>query len=347
MNADFVSDLDIVDPETVEQSGPNYPVAQWLNGDPKMAAVGGVAHTGGLILPTKYVDDNLAPAPGWARATVAFGNGKTESVLAAPKPRLAVIRTRFRWFVIYNGVATYYPRAGYVAASGMRGHVQALCAVHGFDFPIVVTFKGKASQEFERLLKDFSQKVQDAAFKAAREKAVAAGTPSRTQPRFPRFAFYMRLAPSPHIKAGQKGQESIITPPVVELPSVISNDYLGKIYVGRDRLVELQQMYHDAAEWAAAWDRPGAEESDSGAQDDHGFEDEHVDPETGEVGGEGGSADILTETQALAALKAHKINESVLRQALQQAHQSYQYVPDRDTQIVRLIISNRPDAVPF
>ena len=275
MSADFISDLDIVDQATVETTTPAYPVAQWLHGDPKMAAAGGVAHTGGIILPAKYLDESVAPAPGWSRTTVAFSSGKSEVVLAAPKARLSVIRTRFRWFVTYNGVTTFYPRSAYVAESGMRGHVQALCSVHGFEFPMVVTFKGKASQEFERLLRDFSQKVQEAAYRLARERANSSGLAPNSQNRFPRFAFYMRLSPGPHVKVGQKGQESIITPPVLELPSVIGDEYLSKIYVGRERLVELQQMYHEAAEWSAGWDRPGAEETG----DDH--EVEAVPAETG------------------------------------------------------------------
>jgi hypothetical protein len=272
MAAHFLDDLDIVDPAAIEAAGPAYPVAQWLHGDPKLAAAGGVAHTGGVILPAKYLDDGVAPAPGWTRTTVAFSSGKSEAVLAAQKPRLAVIRTRFRWFVVSSGVTTFYPRSGYVADSGMRGHVQALCGVHGFDFPVVVTFKGKASQEFERLLREFSQKVQEAAYRVTRDTARGNGGGSAVAPnsqnRFPRFAFYMRLAPGPHVKVGQKGQESIITPPVLELPSVISEEYLSKVYVGRDRLQEFQQAYHDAAEWASAWDRPGAEET----LDDHEVE---------------------------------------------------------------------------
>jgi hypothetical protein len=283
MSADFVTDLDIVDQTTIEVTGPTYPVAQWLHGDPKLAAAGGVAHTGGIILPAKYLDEGIAPAPGWTRTTVGFSSGKSESVLAAQKPRLAVIRTRFRWFVVYNGVTTFYPRSGYVAESGMRGHVQALCGIHGFDFPIVVTFKGKASQEFERLLREFSQKVQEAAYRVSRDKGASGGAASAPQNRpapgavrgFPRFAFYMRLAPGPHIKVGQKGQESIITPPVVELPNVVTEEYLTKIYVGRDRLLGFQETYHDAADWAAAWDRPGAEET---------VEDHEVEPAPAEVG---------------------------------------------------------------
>ncbi len=268
MTTHFLDDLDIVDQTTIEASGPSYPVAQWLHGDPKMAAAGGVAHTGGIIIPDKYLDDSVAPAPGWTCTTVAFSSGKSEAVLAAQKPRLAVIRTRFRWFATFNGVTTYYPRSGYQADSGMRGHVQALCGVHGFDQPIVVTLKGKASQEFERLLRDFSQKVQEAAYRVTREKGGVSGMAANGQSKFPRFAFYLRLAPGPHVKVGQKGQESIITPPVLELPSVIGEDYLTKIYVGRDKLQDLQQQYHDAAEWSTAWDRPGAEET----FDDHELE---------------------------------------------------------------------------
>jgi hypothetical protein len=259
MSPTFLDDLDVVDSSAVEAFGPAYPVAQWLHGDPKLASAGGVAHTGGIILPVKYLDEGAAAPTGWTRTSVAFSSGKTETVLAAQKPRLAVIRTRFRWFVVYNGVTTFYPRSGYVADSGMRGHVQALCGLPGFEFPVVVTFKGKASQEFERLLREFSQKVQDAAYRAAREKQGGNGHASAG--RFPRFAFYLRLAPGPHVKVGQKGQESIITPPVLDLPAAITSEYLAKIYVGRERLQDYQQVFHDTADWASAWDRPGAEET--------------------------------------------------------------------------------------
>lgn len=244
----FTDDLDIVDQSTIEQTGPNYPVAQWQNGDPKLAAVGGIAHTGGIILPDKYLDESIAPAPGWTRTTVAFSSGKSETVLAAQKPRLAVIRTRFRWFVSANGVDTYYPRNAYEPDAGMRGHLQVLCGIHGFDDPIAITFKGKASQEFDRILRDFDQKIGQAAWKYARQKV-------KDAPRFPRFAFYLRLQPGPHVKVGPKGQESIVTPPVHDCPAVVGEDYLSKVYVGRDRLTELQRHYHAAAEWAAAWDK--------------------------------------------------------------------------------------------
>lgn len=312
-------DADVIDPQTVENVGPAYPMAQWLNGDPKLAAVGGVVHTGGVILPRKYVDDAVAPPAGWTQANVAFSSGKTEPVFEAHKPVLAVIRMRFRWFVTYNGVTTFYPRSGYVADSGMRGHIQALCGVRGFDFPIVLTFKGKASQEFEKLVRDFTQKTQDA---------------TRGEKKFPRFAFYLKLAPGAHQKVGQKGQESIITPPTLELPDISSHERLEKIYVGRDVLVAYQEHYRAASEWAAAWERPGAEESEAPET-----RNAHIDTETGEVTADVGPLDVWTEAQALGAFKAAGLKDSDLKNALQKTTGAFKYDPVRDTALARQMVS--------
>lgn len=261
--SNFTDDLDIVDPTAVETPARLYPVGQWLHGDPKLAAGGGVAHTGGLILPVKYLEDDLAPAAGWTRTTIAFGSGKSEMVLASSKPALAIVRTRFRWFIQRGAETIYFPRADYQDGKGMRGHLQALCAVYGYDFPVVFTFKGKASQVLEIMLRDFAAKVAEAAAKATRP---AAGGPA---PRaFPRFAWYMKFQAGPHSKAGRQGQESIITPPESLLPQVVDAAYLAKIYVGRERLLALQQLYHDAGEWAAQWNNGQAvaasEPSDEG-----------------------------------------------------------------------------------
>jgi hypothetical protein len=338
MSARFLDDLDIVDQNTIETTGPAYPVAQWLHGDPKLAAAGGVMHTGGIILPSKYTDENVAPAPGWTRTTIAFSSGKSEPVLAAQKPRLAVIRTRFRWFVVNSGVTTFYPRRDY--ADGMRGHVQALCGVQGFDFPVVVTFKGKASQEFERLLKEFGQKVSEAARKV------------KPDAKWPRFAFYMRLAPGPHVKVGQRGQESIITPPVLELSAVLTEEHLSKLYVGRDRLQALQQVYHDAAEWGAAWDKAGAEAE---AQDD-GADEQPPDDDGMIVTGHAPAAAQnpapvgrpLELDEALGALKRGGVDKETFRQALLESNELGTYNPERDHHIVqKLIDQNKLKELPL
>jgi len=250
----FVDDLDVVD-ETAVDSGPVYPLAQWLNGDPKLAAAGGVAHIGGVVLPVKYLEDGVKPAPSWMKTSVTFTNGKSEAVLASQTVALAVVRTRFRWRVQQNGVTTFLPRSGYVGGAGLRGSLQALCGVYGYAFPVVVTFTGRASQEFERLLQEFNNKVLEAAHRHGVDQA---GQNGHKAPRLPRFAFYMKLVPGPHQKAGHgpaKGAEAIITPPVLHLPPEVTPAYLAAAYVGRERLVELQQRYHAAADWVKAWDQ--------------------------------------------------------------------------------------------
>ena len=101
--------------------------------------------------------------------------------------------------------------------------------------------------------------------KARRLGLGKAGANGHTPPRLPRFAFYMKLVPGPHQKAGQKGTEAVITPPTLHLPDEVTSEYLSAAYVGRERLVELQQLYHDATDWAQAWDRlPGPARNGSG-----------------------------------------------------------------------------------
>ena len=145
-------DWNDVDPTTAEQHTANYPIAQWVNGDPKLAAVGGVAWSGGVALPTKYVGESLV-IPGWTRGQMTFASGKTEDVLSATKFSVAVIRKRFRWFVKAGGQTTYFPRTAYDASAGMKGHLQLLVALPGLEFPVAITFTGTASREAERILK--------------------------------------------------------------------------------------------------------------------------------------------------------------------------------------------------
>lgn len=260
--ATFLDDLDVVDQTAIEPNAQQYIAGQWTNGDPKLKAAGGVAYTGGVLLDRdKYLPDFVKAPPGWADQQVTFANGGSIAAVGSARPELAVVRTRFRWFRVVGGVATYYPLKAY--EEGMRGHLQALCGVRGFDFPIQVTFKGMASKLLNQALRDFTARMSDASARTLREQ-------KRPATKFPRFAFYLPLTADKHQKTGQNGQESIITPPVLVLPETLDAAALANLYVGRDRLVELQQLYHDSAEWAAAWDRPGAEESaDTAEWDNH------------------------------------------------------------------------------
>ena len=125
----------------------------------------------------------------------------------------------------------------------MRGHLQILSAVHGLDEPVVITFKGKASQSFEALIKDFDMKVIHIVNRTAPK-----GKP------LPRYAFWMTIIPGAHSKAGKTGQEAIVTLPTIVLPDDITREYLMSCYVGRENLVRFQDWYRQADAWANDWE---------------------------------------------------------------------------------------------
>jgi hypothetical protein len=248
-SSDF--DYDVVDPNAAEEVVPVYPVAQWHNGQQALRALGGVQFTGGVILPKKYLPDGFT-LPCWTTERITFRSGKEETAFTSHNVTIAPIRTRFRWFVRQGTETCYYPRQAFVMGANMRGHLQVLAAVQGADEPIVITFKGKASQSFEMLLKDFSGKVLSAANQhAPKGKAL------------PRYAFWMPLAPGPHSKAGSSGQESIVTPPTLGLPADISEEYVQSMYVGRENLIRFQEWHQQAAPWTDAWEKTGAVHADT------------------------------------------------------------------------------------
>jgi len=247
-NADF--DYDVVDPNASEQVVPVYPVAQWLNGQQALKALGGVQFSGGVVLPEKYLTEGSS-LPGWTKERITFRSGKEEAALTAQNVSIAPIRTRFRWFARQGNETAYYPRHAFVMGANMRGHVQVLAAVQGVSDPIVITFKGKASQSFESLLKDFGAKVvQPANRQAPKGKAL------------PRYAFWMPVVPGPHTKAGSVGHDSVVTLPTLGLPGEITQEFLKSLYVGRDSLIRFQEWYQEAGAWVDAWEKSGVEHAE-------------------------------------------------------------------------------------
>jgi uncharacterized protein YukE len=251
-HSDF--DFDVVDPNAVEKVVPVYPVAQGHNGQQALKAVGGVQFTGGVILPEKYLSNGFAP-PGWTRERITFRSGKEEAALTANRAVLAPIRTRFRWFARQGNETAYYPRNAYVMGGNMRGHLQVLAAVQGAAEPVVITFKGKASQSFENLLKDFSTKVVHLANRQA-PKGQA----------LPRYAFWMTIAAGPHAKAGSVGHESVVTLPTLGLPVDITQEYVRSLYVGRDHLIRFQEWHQQAEPWVDAWEKMSVEHGEAAAE---------------------------------------------------------------------------------
>jgi hypothetical protein len=249
-------DFDVVDPKAADQSVPVYPVAQWHNGQQAMKALGGVQFTGGVVLPKKYLPDGFMLA-GWKEERITFRSGKEESAFTAREVSFAPIRTRFRWFARQGNETAYFPRNAFVMGANMRGHLQMLVALRGAAEPIVITFKGKASQSFETALKDFSAKVVQAANRQApKGKAL------------PRYAFWMTIAPAPHSKAGSAGQEAVVTLPILALPAEITREHLHASYVGRENLIRFQEWHQEAEPWVEAWEKTAVEHTETASDFD-------------------------------------------------------------------------------
>ncbi len=250
----FLNDRNVVD-ETLAE-GPQFVSGQWLNGNPRLAQVGGVACTGGLIVEVGKFDGAAPQLPKWKLEQVTFERANTPiEVLAAQTTALAVIATRFCWFRVVDGKKEYYHRSN-PPKTGKRGKLQVLAAVYGLeDYPIAFTFTGTNSIAITEAMRTFREKVVDAASKLAAADAKAKGEKAV---RYPALAFWMKIAAGQPEKAGQAGQQSTVTPPGLVLPAEINADVLGQIYVGKDRLVRFQQWNHEAKPWAAQWDALGA-----------------------------------------------------------------------------------------
>lgn len=242
----FLDDLASADEKATIEVVPTYPIAQWHNGRAELEQLGGVAYTGGVVLPLEYLDDAEAkPAQGWTRVKSFRFKNKPKDVLTTSTLAIAVVRTRFRWKAKVNGQTVYYPRS-LPHKQGMRGNLQLLGAIYGYSFPIVVSFTGVPSQRMDKFLGDFASTVLTAA-------------QQRVQKRVPFSAFYMKIIPGPHEAVGKNGDQSTITPPKLQLPppAELTDDYLDKIYVGPQKRKELRELYYASASWAAQWDNMG------------------------------------------------------------------------------------------
>ena len=239
-----------VDPKLSDYVPP-VPVAQWINGDKKLAKLGGIAAKGGVFIPNTQIEKFLAAtgqkefnAPG-DQIEVTFAEGNTEAGFGATSLEIAVIKTRFRWVQkMSDGTRIFSPRRAYKkdATPKMIGNLQVLVVAKGTEtFPFVIAFTGRNSQEFERVFSALNKEVMPIINEGRK------GTP------IPRMAIWFTL----EAKAQEKAQENfttMITPPHFYLPQSLTIDYLRQRYVGNDNLKALQEINQKFESWTREWD---------------------------------------------------------------------------------------------
>jgi hypothetical protein len=263
-NLSWLSAADTVDQETVESFGPQYPLIQWVNGNPKAKKAGGVEYTGGWFINAEQLSsDELL---GWESGELVHDKGGSTLGFFSRDVTIAMIHTRHAWRV-YNGersVNFAWNQFDAAAQIGRpTGRLQVLCVVRGLEGfgPFVLTMKGSTGQAFagnrqnEGAIGAFNRLVIRPA------NALAVKT-SANRAKFPWRAFWLTVGPQRNDKGeptftevGTKPNTSMVTlPAAIGLPEKAAPADLFKLFVGKDNLESFNGLYNEARDWAAAWD---------------------------------------------------------------------------------------------
>jgi hypothetical protein len=290
--SDFDAGLvDSIDQSSVEGGGPSYPIIQWVYGDLRLKAAGGVAYQGGFFIKADKVDDAAMTAAGWTRQTRTFENGAEEEGWGKREAALCIIAERKRWEVTpADGDRQVFPWSKYDAAKGAangkgtpHGRTHYLVLVKGLEEigPFVLTMKGSAGAAFESyrdanaVISRFANTVISAANAASDAAAKKAGKPAGK--RWAYRAFWLPVGAArdekgtPVFKTVGKAPNTtnVVLPVALGLPDKAAQVDLKRFYVGNDLLGKANELFDAAADWRAAWDNiaPGSADNGSAAQE--------------------------------------------------------------------------------
>jgi len=280
MVSNWTTYVDEVDQSTVEQQGIRYPYIQWVNGNPQLKALGGVPANGGWFMPAEQaVNDAM---PGWTKGTLTHSTGAETEGFFRETLTFAPIRARRCWRVNTNGRSQMYPWNQYdeaLKAGHPAGKMQVLAIVKEWpETPIVLTMSGMVAKAFaparqgETVMNAFKCMVLTPANKLSAKHG--------SKNIWPWYAFWLTVQSTRDAKGGaayqtvgREGAESKITPPVaMGLHKDMTEEELGKLFVGQTVLKAAEMMYSEAEPWATAWETMTRVEVEPVVADENGEE---------------------------------------------------------------------------
>lgn len=258
--------VDEVPQDTVEQNEVQFPIIQWHYGDPKAKKFGAVMdHIGGWFMPEEMAPaDDMTPY-GWEKTSWTHANGDETDGFWRAEIEIAMIHQRRRWEV-YDGTNrsvfawTDYDKAREVGRASGRSHV--LCLVKGLEEfgAFVLTLKGTSGMYFQgtRTVKGALQQFDATVMRAASEAIRKSGRKGV----MPRRAFWLKVGAKRDAKGnavftevGQGTDKSnLVMPVAIGLPAKPDQVDLNEVYVGKELLDRLTEIYQDTLEWKSAWD---------------------------------------------------------------------------------------------
>lgn len=259
-NLDFLNvDIEIED----RVYGSEYPICQWMNGDPRQKKGGGPAYTGGFFI---SADQQLERLPeGFEPFTLITRDNTEVEGFACRQLTIAPIRRRMCWQVRpEGGLSRRFGWNSYDAAKALgkpRGLVHVLVGVVGLSEPLVLSFGGLVGGQVTSgagdrgILLRHSNKVVNAARRIARRQGTAKAFPNCM------FSVTIGAARDPEgnpvfTTVGEGDATSTVTFPawLDEPASVVTPDDLAARFVGKDRLAKYQDWFKAADAWVDAWD---------------------------------------------------------------------------------------------
>lgn len=226
-------------PDQAYAGTPSYPLLQWVHGDPRMAAAGGVLHKGGFAIPKDRLDGQELAMP---EGELVHGGGRSTPCYFAQELSLAILAERFNWEMRVDGqtepLDEYQP--------GAHGRYRALVVVkelgHAQQTPFMLTLRGTASRDFMAIVKQY------------REKVLAPAGRLKGQP-LPHYAFYITVKAGDFETVGQSGRESTVTLPVADIPEPAADRegllaQLNACYIGPEARARCEGWHSEAMTWA-------------------------------------------------------------------------------------------------
>jgi len=244
--------------------GSQFPLIQWVNGDPSKKAAGGIAYTGGFFI---SADAGVEKPKGFEDVTLHTQDGEEIKGFGTRDLKdVAIIRHRRCWMSDPgdNGLVMRFGWNDYESADGYgkpRGVAHLLIGLKGVDETFLLSFRGMTAKAVMGMGRDrgivptFSQVIHGAAKREARK--------NKMNKAFPLCAFRLNIGPDrtdkgePVFKTvGSGSNTSKITLPVWtdSVDGVISNAELQRRYVGNEALGVYQDTHREAEEWVHAWD---------------------------------------------------------------------------------------------
>lgn len=281
--------VEAIDQDTVEQSGPAYPFIQWVNGQRQQQRAGGVPFTGGWFAKGDQFQDDL---PGWTKDALIFESGDSIDGFFIRDLTVAVIRSRRCWQVRVGERTQIFPWDQYdlaQAAGKPSGKLQVLVAVKGLKDinPLVLTMKGSTSKAFApsrttaSVISTFDQKVM----------SVANAAVKKTGRRLARYAFWLTVGPERDAsgapiftQVGSGAASSPVTLPVaLGLKAKMTLVDLEPLYVGLENVRLFQEYYTEAEQWAHAYDKMQAQDTDAEPEQENPNEPRDIDESEEEI----------------------------------------------------------------